>query len=155
MDQVNLSLDEEFANYTFELTRSELQGSDEIKNNIFAPTINRVEKQLQITTIDLPRIWKEYREDTDPPEWSYNFEPRLLMRIGNSTTEDWIFKTTTRTAAPYFTMLDLSNDDYSILFNDSSNSDGLYTRFYKNYKTNTTLADINGKEYQNIVKNKK
>jgi len=121
----------------------------ENENNLFAPTImDTAIPNLSWNTSKMPKMWQEVEEDEILPEFSTDFEHRLLYYNGRTslTAADrgWfnvdfqgdgfgLPDSQRRSIYPYMYSVDVVNDnDNSLYFNTTRRSHGLWEKFYRN-----------------------
>jgi hypothetical protein len=107
-------------------------GDDDIKNNIFSPTINKKpgEKSNISSVLDeysMPKITQENK----PGDKALSVNYRILYYDKLQSTDSWNLDGTTATQLPFFYFYnDLEDNNNSLRFNSNGFAAGLFTKYY-------------------------
>lgn len=149
------------ASYTTEIEHIfAKEGRQEDENPVFAPTIMDTPYQLNWINNRIPKMWRNFKDDEEIPEFDTNFKDRILYYAGlkDISTSDFLWRNvpfrldfnaalvnlsdpvaqafilaSDRTTYPYmYSVDDLDKNDNSLYFETRDKSNGLFEKYYRN-----------------------
>jgi len=127
------------------LTARFKKGREEISTKKLSPSWYIYDEDISPTTggLLMPRLWKDYADDSTPPDPLVEFAPRILYYKGNTNENNadgnapqWRWISVGNVLNEYPKAFDINWDvpgDESLSFEDENSSEGLFTKYWKNY----------------------
>lgn len=160
--------DEEFAVREEELNDLLLKEGITYIQSLFSPTLMRPCPEIGLFNSRVPIMWKEEANLNAPPEFSTDFNFRILYYAGVTNCqsgETWNDAGTERSDYPYMYFYNVTTeDDNNLKFDDTRRNSGLYEKYYRNrikYLNDSRLLscsmyltpnDISNLDFRKVIK---